>query len=95
MKQMLQHLKQRTNQIGIFQRFWKHLESDGFVASSGRMSDIMWATCQHGQVHNHAVGSSWTHLTERGGQALCQATDASGYQPDSTKSERGFLTCNG
>jgi len=31
------------------------VESDGFVGSSGRMSDMMWATLQHGQVHNPAV----------------------------------------
>ncbi len=63
MKQMLLHLKQTTNLISIFQRFLEHSESDTFVLSSGRMSDMMWAMRQHGQVHNQAV-SSWTHLTE-------------------------------
>ncbi len=83
---MLLHLKQRTNVISIFQRFLEHSESDKFILSSGRMSDMMWAMRQHGQVLNQAV-SSWTHLI----QAHRQATDVSGYQPDSTEPERCFL----
>lgn len=59
---MLLYLKQRTNLISIFQRFLEHSESDGFVLSSGRMSDMMWAMRQHGQVHNQAItpaGLTW------------------------------------